>query len=113
MEPARKARVSKTMDTKRIVAMLLIAAPSAAGVDVYAADMPPADVRKDAGKQGGSVNPPMAAEPVNPGTSDRLPQAVAPGTADAPPKPVAPGTLDNNVRNPDAEIRSTGKPVPK
>jgi hypothetical protein len=101
------------MDTKRIVAMLLIATASAAGVQVYAADTPPADVRKDAGKQGGSVNPPMAAEPVKPGTSDRLPQAVAPGTADAPPKPIAPGTLDNNVRNPDAEIRSTGKPIPK
>ena len=81
-------------------------------INAYAADTAPQKGDSPRSKSE-SVNPPKAADPVKPGTMDRMPQGVAPGTADAPPKPAAPGTLDKNVINPDVEIQKGQKPVPR
>jgi hypothetical protein len=102
------------METRRLTAVWL----SAAGlffsaVGLHAAD--PGASTKELIEKGEpkSVNPPKAAEPVKPGTTDKPPQIVAPGTTDAPPKPAAPGTLDKNVINPDVQIQKGEKPVPR
>ena len=92
---------------------LSVAGLLCSGNALYAAD--PGASSKELIEKGEpkSVNPPKAAEPVKPGTTDKPPQVVAPGTTDAPPKPAAPGTLDKNVINPDVQIQKGEKPVPK
>ena len=107
------------MDGKRSIVMgLLLGAATLPASHLYAADAVPqaSDPHRDLEDQVKSLkslNSPLAAEPVIPGTLDKPPQPVAPGTLDAPPKPIAPGTLDKNVINPDAEIQGKGKPIPR
>lgn len=104
------------MNAKNLIAGWIAATAVALPLSLYAADevINPKDANPlKAEKAPKAVNPPMAAEPIKPGTVDKPPVAVAPGTMDTPPKPAAPGTLDQNVRNPDIEIRKGEKPVPK
>jgi hypothetical protein len=103
------------MDRKPSIAICLVTvAAMLPCVNAQAADAAPkADEPRTEKDKEKSVNSPEAAEPVKPGTLDKIPQVVAPGTMDAPPKPVAPGTLDKNVINPDVEIQKGLKPVPR